>query len=163
MTNGAEKLREWSVMKGFSAAAFAFALLSATPVFGQNIQVTPGGANASIMGAPANFSGTAIVTPLFPGNAETHATGGLVTFAPGARTAWHTHPAGQMLIITSGRGWVQQEGQPRITVRAGDVVWIPPGVRHWHGATATDPMSHIALSYMRDGNNVVWGAMVSDQ
>ena len=138
------------------------AMLGATPSLSQTIQVTPGGANPSFIGAPANFTGTAAVTPLFPATDETHATGGLVNFAPGARTAWHTHPAGQMLIIVSGRGWVQEEGQQKITVKGGDVAWIPAGVKHWHGATVSDPMSHIALSYMRDGNNVVWLEKVTD-
>jgi len=150
-------------MKRIIAGALSMALLGATPGFAQKIQVTPGGANPSIIGAPSNFTGIAAVTPLFPATDETHATGGLVTFVPGARTAWHTHPAGQMLIIVSGRGWVQEEGQPKVTVKAGGVVWIPAGVKHWHGATATDPMSHIALSYMRDGNNVIWLETVTDE
>ncbi|GAB4064081.1 cupin domain-containing protein [Ancylobacter sonchi] len=150
-------------MKKTILAASSLVLAGVAPASAQSIQVTEAGSNRSIIAPAQNFSGTAAVTPLFPGNAETHATGGLVNFTPGARTAWHTHPAGQMLIITSGRGWVQEEGRERIVVRAGDVVWIPVGVKHWHGATASDAMAHIALSYMKDGNNVTWMEQVTDE
>lgn len=84
-------------------------------------------------------------------------------FRPGARTAWHTHPAGQLLIVTAGKGWVQEEGKARQDIAPGDVVWIPAAVRHWHGATATSPMSHLAMTYMVDGKNVDWQEPVSDE
>ena len=89
--------------------------------------------------------------------------GGIVTFEPGARTAWHTHPLGQTLIVTSGTGWVQREGGPVEEIRTGDVVWIPPGVRHWHGATATTPMSHVAIAESLDGKSVDWMEQVPEQ
>jgi quercetin dioxygenase-like cupin family protein len=89
------------------------------------------------------------------------ATGGLVTFAPGARSAWHTHPAGQILIVTAGTGWVQEEGGEKREIKPGDVIWTPPGVKHWHGATATTSMSHIAITNMVDGWNVDWLEKVS--
>lgn len=81
---------------------------------------------------------------------------GSVTFEPGARTAWHTHPAGQILIITAGRGWVQRDGEPRAEVTPGDAVWIAAGEKHWHGATATTAMTHIAITEQVDGSAVTW-------
>ena len=89
-------------------------------------------------------------------------SGGSVTFEPGARTAWHTHPLGQTLIITAGLGWVQREGGAIEEVRAGDVVWFPPGLKHWHGATPTTAMTHIAVQESIDGKNVDWMEKVSD-
>ena len=91
------------------------------------------------------------------------AGGAFVTFDPGARTAWHTHPLGQTLIITMGCGWVQVEGGPREEVLPGDVVWFPPGVKHWHGATSTQGMTHIAISEALDGKTVDWMEKVTDQ
>lgn len=97
-------------MKTFIAAAVAsLTLASALPAFAQSIQITPNGATPSVLGTEGNFTGHAVITPLFPANADTRASTGLVTFAPGARTVWHTHPAGQMLIVTSGKGLVQAE------------------------------------------------------
>jgi quercetin dioxygenase-like cupin family protein len=94
---------------------------------------------------------------------HTRVTVGHVTFAPGARTAWHTHPAGQILIVTYGTGWIQQWGAERREIKPGDVVWIPPGVKHWHGGTATNGMSHMAIQEMVDGRNVDWLEKVSDE
>ena len=129
----------------------------------QDIAITPNGATPSAIGTPDQFTGQAIITPLFPATEETRATTGEVTFAPGARTAWHTHPAGQLLIVTSGKGWVQQEGKARQEMVAGDAVWIPAGVKHWHGATDKAAMRHIAVSYMREGKNVDWLELVTDE
>jgi quercetin dioxygenase-like cupin family protein len=89
--------------------------------------------------------------------------GGSVYFEPGARTAWHTHPLGQTLIITSGLGWVQTEGGPIEEIRPGDVVWFPPGEKHWHGATPTTAMTHIAVQESLNGKNVDWLEKVSDE
>jgi quercetin dioxygenase-like cupin family protein len=91
------------------------------------------------------------------------ATGGSVTFAPGARSAWHTHPAGQLLIVTSGTGWVQEEGGPKREIKPGDVIWTPPSVKHWHGASTTNAMSHIAITNMVNGKNVEWLEKVTDE
>ena len=102
------------------------------------------------------FTGTVQVEPLFNAPEPARAAGARVTFQPGARTAWHTHPLGQTLIVTAGAGWVQQEGGPVEEVRPGDVVWFPPGVRHWHGATATEAMTHIAIQERLDGSTVDW-------
>jgi quercetin dioxygenase-like cupin family protein len=117
----------------------------------------------STIGSQEFFAGHTVVDSLFPANEFTHGTGGHVTFAPGARTAWHTHPAGQTLIVTSGSGWVQEEGKERNEIKPGDVVWIAPGVKHWHGATDTSGMGHIAISYMLDGINVEWMEQVSSE
>ena len=114
--------------------------------------------------APAeNFTGVArrdgLINAETPGRVFT----GLVTFEPRARTAWHKHPAGQILIITAGRGWVQGEGQPRHEVTAGDSVWIPANERHWHGATDNTAMTHIAVTEAIDGSAVTWLEHVADE
>jgi quercetin dioxygenase-like cupin family protein len=109
------------------------------------------------------FTGTARIDPLFQAPEPARASAGRVTFEPGAHTAWHTHPLGQTLIITSGAGWVQSEGGPIEEVRPGDVVWFPPGEKHWHGATPTTAMTHIAIQEMLDGKNVDWLEKVSDE
>jgi quercetin dioxygenase-like cupin family protein len=128
----------------------------------QDIKITPNGVTPSTVGTPGQFTGQVVISPLFPATDETRSTTGEVTFAPGARTVWHTHPAGQLLIVTSGKGWVQQEGQARREINSGDAVWIPAGVKHWHGATDTTAMRHIAVTYMRDGKNVDWLEPVTD-
>jgi len=126
------------------------------------IEIKPNGSRPSGRGPAHNFTGSVVIDPLFDASAHTHATGGLITFEPGARTAWHTHPAGQTLIVTSGTGWVQESGGERRQIQPGDVIWIPPNVKHWHGATTTNRMSHIAITNMVDGRNVDWLEQVSD-
>ncbi len=98
----------------------------------------------------------------FSGSGGARAGGASVTFEPGARTAWHTHPLGQTLIVTAGAGRVQQWGGPVQTIRAGDTVWIPPGVKHWHGAAPTTAMSHIAIAESQEGKVVDWLEQVSE-
>ena len=98
----------------------------------------------------------------FNTEAPARAGGVMVTFEPGARTAWHTHPLGQTLIVTSGLGWARLEGQERKEIRPGDIVWFPPGVRHWHGATDQTAMTHIAIAESIDGTRVDWEEHVSD-
>ena len=149
--------------KILAASAAALALSSMTPAIAQSIKITPNGATPSVVGASDYFTGHAVIDSLYPATDETRATTGVVTFAPGARTAWHTHPAGQLLIVTSGQGWIREEGQPKRVINPGDVIWIPVGIKHWHGATATNQMSHIAVSYMRDGKNVEWLEQVTDE
>ena len=127
-----------------------------------NIEIKRNGITPSVTGTPNNFTGHAVITPLLPPNDSTRANLGQVDFAPGARTAWHTHPAGQLLIVTAGKGWVQEEGKVRQEINPGDVVWIPAAVRHWHGATSSSPMSHLAMTYMVDGKNVEWQESVPD-
>lgn len=130
---------------------------------GGRIEIVPNGSRASNRGPAQSFTGSVIVDPLFPATEHTHAMGGLVTFEPGARTAWHTHPAGQTLIVTSGTGWVQEWGGERRVIKPGDVVLIPPDVKHWHGGTATNRMSHIAITNVLHGKNVDWLEQVSDE
>ena len=121
------------------------------------------GSRPSGKGPETWFTGTVRLDPLFQVGDPTRLSGGQVTFEPGARTMWHTHPLGQTLIITSGLGWVQTEGGPIEDVRPGDVVWFPPGEKHWHGATATNAMTHIALTESLNGKNVDWMEKVSDE
>jgi len=114
--------------------------------------------------APAEyFTGTVRIDPLFQSPEPARASAGSVTFEPGARTAWHTHPLGQTLIIVSGFGWVQREGGPIEEVRPGDVVWFPPSLKHWHGASPTTAMTHIAIQETLNGKNVDWLEKVSDE
>lgn len=109
------------------------------------------------------FTGNVRVLPLFPENSSTPMSGHQVSFEPGARSAWHTHPAGQHLIVTTGVGWTQVWGGSISEIREGDVVWCPPGVKHWHGASPTSAMSHIALTGYLNGKNVEWMEKVSDE
>jgi quercetin dioxygenase-like cupin family protein len=126
-------------------------------------EITRVGSQPSAKGPVDWFTGTVRIGPLFQAKAPTRAAGASVTFEPWARTAWHTHPLGQTLISTAGYGWVQQEGGPVEEVRPGDVVWSPPGVRHWHGATTTTAMTHIAIREQFDGKVVDWLEHVSDE
>ncbi len=144
-------------------AAAAIGAASVMPAQADNIEIRTNGTTPAVIGTAANFTGQAIISPLYPSTAMTQVSTGLVNFAPGARTVWHTHPAGQLLIVTAGQGWVQEDGKERRIINPGDAVWIPAGVKHWHGATATSPMAHIAVSYMKDGKNVDWLETVSDQ
>ena len=127
------------------------------------MDVSPNGARTSVAGPSETFTGTVTVTPLFAPTEFSNAGGGLVQFTPGARSAWHTHPAGQTLIVTEGKGWVQQVGAEKVEIQPGDVIWTPPGVKHWHGATANDPVSHIAITPVADGANVAWLEKVTDE
>lgn len=150
-------------MKPLAASAAWLLILAATPARAQNIEITPNGSRPSTKGPAQNFTGAVIVDPLFAATAHTRATGARVTFEPGARSAWHIHPAGQILIVTSGTGWVQQWGGERREIKPGDVIWTPPGVKHWHGGTATNGMSHIAIQEAVDGRVVEWMEQVSDE
>jgi quercetin dioxygenase-like cupin family protein len=114
-------------------------------------------------GAAANFTGSVQVEPLVSAHYPSRATAGQVTFDPGSRSAWHTHPLGQALIVTEGVGWVQQWGGVVQEIRKGDVVWTPPGVKHWHGATPNTSMTHITVQEEFGGKNVEWMEKVSDE
>lgn len=113
-------------------------------------------------GPADQFTGTVRRDGLVAPEAPSRVMPGTVTFEPGARTHWHTHPLGQLLIVTAGRGWVQEEGGERVEVTPGDSVWFPPHVRHWHGGTATTAMSHIAVTEAENGSAVDWLDPVSD-
>ncbi|MCB0666342.1 MAG: cupin domain-containing protein, partial [Saprospiraceae bacterium] len=127
------------------------------------MEIIKNGKQPSIKGPEDWFTGSVRIDPLFQKNDVTRAAGALVTFEPGARTAWHTHPAGQTLIITAGLGWAQREGGPIEEIRPGDVVWFAPEEKHWHGASANKAMSHIAVQEEMDGKVVTWMEKVSDQ
>ena len=120
------------------------------------------GSQASTRGPDEWFTGSVRVDPLFSPPDPARAAVALVTFEPGARTAWHTHPLGQTLIVTAGCGWAGREGGPVEEIRPGDVVWFPPGEKHWHGATPTTAMSHIAVQERLDGSPVTWMEKVRD-
>ncbi|HEY7114390.1 MAG TPA: cupin domain-containing protein [Thermoanaerobaculia bacterium] len=126
------------------------------------MDIKRGGSQPSARGPAEFFTGSVRIDPLSTAAAPARVIAASVTFEPGARSAWHTHPLGQTLIVTSGCGWVQSEGGPKETIRAGDVVWCPPGERHWHGATATTAMTHIAIMENLDGKTVDWLEKVGD-
>ena len=126
------------------------------------MKITRSGIQPSAKGPTDYFTGAVRIDPVFPVNDPSRVSAGHVTFEPGARSAWHTHPLGQTLIITSGLGWVQQEGGPIEEVRTGDVIWFPPGLKHWHGAAPTTAMTHIAIQEALEGKMVEWMEKVSD-
>ena len=126
------------------------------------MKIERNGSRPSTKGAQDYFSGSVRVEPVFQVGDPMRLNAGSVTFEPGARTAWHTHPLGQTLIVTAGLGWVQTEGGKIEEVRPGDVVWFPAGVKHWHGATPTTAMTHIAVQESLNGKNVDWMEKVSD-
>ncbi|RDD95209.1 cupin domain-containing protein [Acidovorax sp. BoFeN1] len=126
------------------------------------MEIKRNGSQASVAASAENFTGQARVDPLFSAPAPARVRGASVTFEPGARTAWHKHPYGQTLIVTAGCGWVQLDGHPVEEIRPGDVVWIAPGERHWHGATMTTAMTHIAIQEHAEGKTVDWMEKVAD-
>ena len=136
--------------------------LAISKEFPMDIDIKRNGSRPSQKGSQDWFTGTVRIDPLFQAPAPARVGAGQVTFEPGARTAWHTHPLGQTLIITAGLGWVQREGGPIEEVRPGDVVWFPPGLKHWHGASPATAMTHIAIQESVDGKNVDWMEKVSD-
>lgn len=160
-----------------AAAAVVSLVLIAAPVQGQQaggsampaasgekaIVVTPREAQPSRPGPAGNFTGSVRVDQPFQASAPGRASGARVTFEPGARTAWHSHPLGQTLVVTSGVGRVQRWGDPVDEIRAGDVVWIPPGQKHWHGASPTTSMTHLAIAERLDDKGVAWMEKVTDE
>ncbi|MFC3690840.1 (R)-mandelonitrile lyase [Chenggangzhangella methanolivorans] len=120
------------------------------------------GSQPSGAGPSEYFTGRVRIDPLFSPPEPARVAGALVTFEPGARTAWHTHPLGQTLLVVSGLGWAQREGGPIEEIRPGDVVWFEPGEKHWHGATATTAMSHVAIQEKLNGSPVDWLEHVAD-
>jgi quercetin dioxygenase-like cupin family protein len=157
------------MMNRLAAAALPLLLVSpSSVVFAQSgnapdMTILRAGTQASAKGPDQYFSGSARVDPLFPPHAPSTTSGAYVTFEPGARSAWHTHPAGQVLIVTAGVGRVQRWGGPVQEIRPGDVVWTPPGVKHWHGAAPTTSVTHIAIQDAIKGKNVEWLEKVSDE
>lgn len=136
-----------------------------TPAAGSTASQTiaRAGSQHSAVGPSEYFTGRVRVDPVWPATSEIDASGGLVTFEPGARSAWHTHPKGQRLVVVSGVGLTQQWGQPVQEIHPGDVVWCPPGVKHWHGAGLFTSLTHLAVTGTLNGKNVEWMEKVSDE
>jgi quercetin dioxygenase-like cupin family protein len=127
------------------------------------MEITRNGSQPSHQGPAAWFTGTVRIDSPFKWSDAARISGAIVTFEPGARTAWHTHPLGQTLIVTAGCGRVQREGGPIETVHPGDIIWFPPGEKHWHGATPATALTHIAIAELLDGKAVDWMEKVSDE
>ncbi|WP_251977425.1 (R)-mandelonitrile lyase [Salinicola avicenniae] len=121
------------------------------------------GSKPSNPGPEDYFTGTVRIDSMYQAEAPSRVTSALVTFEPGARTAWHTHPVGQTLMVTAGQGWVQRLGGPKETINPGDIVWFPPGEKHWHGATDKTAMTHLAIQEPENGSPVDWMEKVSDE
>jgi quercetin dioxygenase-like cupin family protein len=161
------------VSRRVALAGTVATLLSAGPAYSgapasnhlgrTTMDIMRSGSQASAKGPAEYFTGAVRIDMRFKGTAPARIGGATVTFEPGARTAWHTHPLGQTLIVTSGAGWMQMEGGPKEDIRAGDIVWIPPGEKHWHGATATTGMTHIAIAEALGGKTVDWMEQVTDE
>jgi quercetin dioxygenase-like cupin family protein len=150
-------------MKQLAMAVVSLSLAaSVTAQSDQGLRISRNGSQPSAAGPSENFTGRVRVDTPFRAEAPARASGGLVTFDPGARSAWHTHPLGQRLIVTQGFGLVQRWGGPIQEIRPGDVVWIPPGEKHWHGASLANGMSHFAIAEQLDGRSVEWLEKVSD-
>jgi quercetin dioxygenase-like cupin family protein len=127
------------------------------------MKIIRSGSLPSVKGPEAWFSGTVRIDAPFQATEPAKVGGATVTFEPGARTAWHTHPLGQTLIITQGRGWLQEEGKEAEVLNQGDIAWIPPGVKHWHGASSVTAMTHIAIAEAENGSPVTWLEKVTDE
>jgi quercetin dioxygenase-like cupin family protein len=127
------------------------------------MQIKRNGSQPSNKGQAEYFTGSVIVEPLVEAPAPARVRAGRVTFEPGARTAWHTHPLGQNLIVTHGLGWTQCWGGAKEEIRAGDVVWCPPDIKHWHGATPSTAVTHIAVQEAQNGKVVDWLEKVTDE
>ncbi len=127
------------------------------------VSVTRKESQSGTKGPPEMFTGAVLISSQFARDEPSRVTGASVTFEPGARTAWHKHPLGQTLIVTAGAGWVQEWTTERQEFHAGDVVWIPPNTKHWHGATASDGMTHIAIQERLGSKNVEWLEQVTDE
>jgi 4-carboxymuconolactone decarboxylase len=148
-------------MKLLAATVLSFSLAAAAS--GQTITIARSGSQPSRPGPPENFTGSVRVDSSFQATAPARAGGALVTFEPGARSAWHSHPLGQTLIVTAGVGRVQQWGGPVDEIRQGDVVWIPPNQKHWHGASPNSSMAHIAVVEQLDGKSTDWMEKVNEE
>ena len=157
------------ISTAFAALAFGRRAQSEEAGVGRNgkdakMKIMRSGSQAPIKGPADFFVGSVRLEPLFQNPEPSRATGARVTFEPGARSNWHTHPRGQTLLVVSGIGWTQCWGEPKEEIRPGDVIWCPPGHKHWHGATSTSAMSHIAITeHAGDGKVIEWLERVSDE
>ncbi len=152
-----------AIALAFPARKRARANIAPTQQKDSNMEIKRNGSQPSGKGPADWFTGTVRIDPLFQAHAPARAAGASVTFEPGARTAWHTHPLGQTLIVTAGCGLAQRWGGPIEEIRPGDVVWFPPGERHWHGAAPATAMTHIAIQEQLDGKVVDWLEQVSEE
>ena len=145
-------------------ASVAFAGSEKKQGNGGNSQIIyKAGAQKSFKGPEDLFTGDVQVDMLFPANETAHYSGAYVTFQPGARTAWHLHPAGQHMIVISGAGLTGTRDGKIVTIKAGDTIWCPPDIDHWHGATSDSPMTHLVITGVLDGKNVIWKEKVTDE
>jgi quercetin dioxygenase-like cupin family protein len=149
-------------MKTLTTAAIVMALADPAAVSGQELNIVRGGSQPSSKAPSEHFTGVVRLDPLYPANAPSRGAASYVTFEPGARTDWHTHPLGQTLVVTAGAGRIQRWGGPVESYRQGDVIWIPPGTKHWHGASPVTAMTHIAITEHVDGKVVDWMEKVSE-
>ena len=151
------------LLGGLGCAVVAHSAVGASGSSLPGQTITRAGTVASAVGPSDYFTGAVRVDPVYPANKDINASGSLVTFEPGSRSAWHTHPLGQYLAVTGGAGLVQEWGKPVQEIRPGDVIWCPPGVKHWHGASPTTAMTHLAVTgTTADGKAVEWMEKVSD-
>ena len=150
------------LMTGAATAAALAALAAPTQSKESRMEIKRIGSRPSGKGPAEWFTGAVRIDPLFEAPDPARVAGASVTFEPGARTAWHTHPLGQTLVVTAGVGWAQREGGPVEEIRPGDVVWFAPGEKHWHGATPTLAMTHLAVQERQDGRAVDWMEHVTD-
>jgi quercetin dioxygenase-like cupin family protein len=158
-------VRRMISMAALLAAAVPLGLWKSTPsgAGGTGMEISRDDERSAGRGPAETFTGEVSVKPLFDINASRNFSSAEVSFTPCARTAWHTHPGGQTLIVTAGTGWVQQWGGQRQDISVGDVIWTPPGVKHWHGATSDGAMTHIAIQSFVDGRPVDWMEHVTDE
>jgi len=152
-----------AVSQAQTGAMLADAFPTASAQAFHSIKVTRSGSQQPSKGPAEYFTGSVQIEPLFPAHDPSRASGGKVTFEPGARSAWHTHPLGQTLIVTDGTGWIQQWGGPIKEIRKGDVIWIPAEVKNWHGATPNTAMTHVAIQEELNGKAVEWMEKVTDE
>ncbi|CAH2894576.1 MAG: 4-carboxymuconolactone decarboxylase (EC [uncultured Paraburkholderia sp.] len=136
---------------------------TSTTTTAADTRITRAGSQPSVVAPAEYFTGRVRIDPVWPANGDINASGGMVTFEPGARSAWHTHPKGQYLMVVSGVGLYQEWGKPIRKIYPGDVVWCPPGVKHWHGAAPATAMTHLAITGTVDGKNVEWMEKVTDE
>lgn len=153
-------MRKLALYTGITCMLASATLFAEEP---SEMVVKPNGSQETFMGPDKYFTGSVRVDRLANPQAPSKVSAAYVTFNPGARSAWHSHPMGQTLIVTQGVGWVQQDGGEKKAIKPGDVVWTPPGVKHWHGGTADNAMTHIAIQESKDGKNVEWMEQVSDE
>ncbi|WP_251007859.1 cupin domain-containing protein [Sphingobium sp. BHU LFT2] len=146
-----------------SIAALAALPAAVSAQEGRTMDITRKADMKTVDGPEEYFTGKATITGQFQREAPSRVTGAIVHFEPGARTAWHTHPAGQTLIVTEGVGWTQVEGGPKLEFHAGDILWCPSEHKHWHGATPHEGMTHVAIQEAIDGKNVTWMEKVTDE